>query len=42
MKQQKMQNNPSEETLRKDNGNFFEITQGRFQGKALPLSVLYW
>ena len=36
MKQQKMQNNLSEERLRKDNGHFLEITQDPFQGKALP------
>ena len=37
----KMQSNLSEESLRKDNGHFLEITQGPFQRKALPLSVLY-
>ena len=34
---QKMQNNLSEERLQKNKGHFLEITQGRFQGKALPL-----
>ena len=42
MKQQKkMQSNLSKESLRKDIGHFLEITQGPFQRKALPLSVLY-
>ena len=39
IKQNKMQNNLSEERLRKDDGHFIEITQGLFQEKALPLSV---